>query len=239
MLTEQELILKFKQHPELQKRVGILKIASEINPDFKNPHIIGGYLRDLVLGVSPSDCDVFFEGHIKYQPGIKECIRAAEDELKITHYHDWEFENTLVTGVTDNLLENTIGYYSNHTDHLTMMAYDGHGNLRIGSSRTLHDLETRTYDVRYQGMLIWTIFRDRTFYSVLAGVATRGLYLCHKLGLNPSAASEELFRRFEFHFERLEDKDKQARIRYWNKKTKNLKGVEAILEKYDVKSLSF
>ena len=50
MLTEQELILKFKQHPELQKRVGILKIASEINPDFKNPHIIGGYLRDLVLG---------------------------------------------------------------------------------------------------------------------------------------------------------------------------------------------
>ncbi|KKS71190.1 MAG: hypothetical protein UV41_C0004G0014 [Candidatus Daviesbacteria bacterium GW2011_GWA2_42_7] len=202
MLTEQELILKFKQHPELQKRVGILKIASEINPDFKNPHIIGGYLRDLVLGVSP------------------------RDRLTATSVYEGEKDKERVAYSLSDYYTNADGerVFGKRTD----FKYRGE----------VLD-ETRTYDVRYQGMLIWTIFRDRTFYSVLAGVATRGLYLCHKLGLNPSAASEELFRRFEFHFERLEDKDKQARIRYWNKKTKNLKGVEAILEKYDVKSLSF
>lgn len=238
MLTEQELVLKFKQHKELQQRAEILKVASQINPDFKNPNIAGGYLRDVALGESPSDCDVFFEGKMKDQPGIIECIRAAEDELGYPNYSDWEFENTLATGLTDNLFENTIGYYSNHTDHLTMMAYDCKGNLRIGSSQTLHDLETRTYDVRYKGMLIWATSRDRTFYSILAGVATRGMYLCHKLGLHPSTASEDLFRRFEFHFQMLSDEDRQGRVNYWLKKTKNLTGTRAILEKYGIASLS-
>ena len=237
MLTEKELTLKFKQHKELQQRVSILAAASQINPDFRNSHVIGGYLRDVVLEVNPSDCDVFFEGNMKDQGGVLECIREAEDMLGYPHFQNWEFENSLATGVTKNLLENTIGFYSNHTDHLTMMAYDGQGNLHIGSSQTLHDLETRAYDVRYQGMLIWTMFRDRTFYSVLAGVATRGLYLCHKLNLHPSPQSVDLFKKFEFHFAKLDEKDKQARIEYWRKKTKNLPDADSILEKYGIKSL--
>lgn len=237
MLTKEVIESKFKQHPELQRRINTLQVASEINPDFKNPHIVGGYLRDVFLGVNPSDCDVFFEGYMKDQPGILEYIREAEDKLGYPNYPGWEFENTLATGVTDNLFDNTIGYYSNHTDHLTMMVYDGQGNLRIGSSQTLHDLETRTYDVRYQGILVWTMFRGRSFYSVLAGVATRGMYLCHKLNLHPSPNSADLFKRFESHFEKLEDEDKQGKIQYWKKKTKNLPGAGVILEKYGIRSL--
>lgn len=237
MLTKEVIELKFKQHPELQKRINTLKVASEINPDFKNPNISGGYLRDIILDVKPCDCDVFFEGYTKEQSCIVECIQAAEKQLGYSHYPDWEFDNTLATGATNDLFENTIGFYSNHTDYLSLMLYDSQGNLRIGLPQTLHDLETRTYDVRYQGVLIWTMFRDRTFDWEMAGVATRGLYLCHKLGLHPSAAAEDLFRRFEFHFRKMNDEDKKGLVGYWMNKTKGLKGIKSILNKYGVESL--
>lgn len=237
MLTKDAVKKILKNDPEVQKRVAILKLATKINPEFKNPTIIGGFLRDTILGMIPNDCDVVFDGYMKNQPEILECVREAEDKLGISHYDDWEFENFNVDGVTGNIVEDCIGFYSLHTDYLTLLLYSSKGRLDIGSEKTLENLKSKTYEIRYSGLLVWGGLKERAYFRELTGVGCRGLYLCHKLGLNVHPSAEELFKYFDINFSKLNEKDRVGLLRYWERKTKNLAGIREIVEKYEIKNL--
>jgi hypothetical protein len=228
---------KLISNSELKKRREVLWIASLINEDFKNPNICGGFLRDIFLDEEPSDCDVVFEGIQLNQPGIVECVRDAENSLGYLHFDDWEFSNAKAEGVSGDLFDDTIGFFSHHTDYLTLLLYDTDGQLRIGSGKTPEHLATRTYDVRHQGFAIWMGFRRRGYFNTVARVATRGLYLCYRLNLNPTDSAKELFRKFEFHFSKLNLGERKSLMAYWNKKTVNLEGIGDFTSQFGVKSL--
>jgi hypothetical protein len=237
-MTQKALANKILSNPDLQNKLKILSLAEKINPKFKNPNICGGYLRDLVLEASPSDCDVFFDGYMKNQHDILECVREAEKQLKIAPYTNWEFENFNVSCVTGDLYEDTIGFYSNHTDYLTLILCDTDGNVRFGSEDTISCLNAKIYDIRYQGLMVWTGFRDRTYYRSLAGLACRGMYLCHKLNLNPADSAIDLFKNFDFNYGKLTDDEKVSLLAYWNKKTRNISDIQLTLDRFNVKNLN-
>ena len=225
-------------NPELLEKLEVLKLASELNPEFKTPNITGGYLRDILLGKTSSDCDVVFEGYMKNQPGVLECVKEAEKKLKYEPYDGWEFENFKVSGLSGDIFEDVIGFYSNHTDYLTLIMCDGNKNIRVGSKHTLECLENRLYDIRYQGLLVWLGFRERTYFRAMAGLGCRGMYLCHKLELNISDNAEELFVKFDANFSRLTEEERASLLGYWNKKTRNLSNIVHILDRFGVKCLN-
>jgi hypothetical protein len=236
-MTKQGLEKIFENNKDLQKRIEILKLASNLNPGFKQPHIVGGFLRDLVLDNKPSDCDVIFEGNIKNQPGILECVIEAAKTLGYEPYNDWEFENFKTWDLSDNIIEDSIGFYSNHTDYLSQITYDTEKRVSIGSDRVLYCLENRLYDVRYDGILVWVGFRGRSYFRSLAGLCVRGLYLCHKLNLSTSEASTKLFKKFDELYEKLTNKEQEDVLEQWKRKTINLSNLEVTLSKYEIKKL--
>lgn len=237
-MNNEALNEKLSSNTDLQNKCAILKLATKLNPAFKNPNIIGGYLRDIALDKVPSDCDVVFEGYMKDQPGILECVKEAEHELGFSPYENWEFENFKASEVTGDIFEDTIGFYSNHTDFLTLILCDINGNLRIGSDKTSQYLSEKVYDIRYQGLMVWMAARSRSYFRSLAGVACRGIYLSHKLDLNPTKEAIALFEHFDLNFEKLSAEEKTSLTSYWNKKTKSLKNMDSTLRKYKISSLN-
>src|SRR5579859_3722412 len=121
MLTKERIQCKLNNSPLIKPRLETLRLAEEINPKFKNPHIVGGYMRNIVLGIAPNDCDVCFQGYMLNQPGILEAIREAEMRLGVEAYPEWECENISATGYSGDLYEDIVGKYSFHTDYLTMI----------------------------------------------------------------------------------------------------------------------
>lgn len=224
---------------ELASRIKILNLATKLNSDFKNPNITGGYIRDTLLGIPPSDCDVVFEGVSKNQPGVLETIFQASDQLNLPRYQNWEFENVKAVGTTGNLYEDTIGFFSNHTDPTTMFLYDQKGNLRYGHPDCLNNIFKKIYDIRFQGLLIWMTNRgERSYFRVLTGIATRGLYICLKCGLKPTKETKEVFKNYDFLFDKLTSQEKESVLSYWNKKTINLSSRKILLKKYKIINIS-
>ncbi len=232
---------KFQQllitDPEVQARVAVLKVATELNKDFHNPNITGGFLRDKLLGFEPRDCDVVFEGYQRDQPGILEAIYDAENYLGLPHSDNWECENKKATGISGHLEEDVIGFHSNHTDYLSTLMLSSDGELKIGSQRTIECIENGIYDIRHQGLMIWMAQAGRTYYRVYAGVACRGMYLCQRLGLTASAGAIEVFKRLDEFAERLTDLERESLLKFWKKKTIGIENAEEILERFGIQSL--
>lgn len=238
MLNVETARVTLFSNDEVQKRTAVLRRASEINPEFKNPYITGGMLRDILLGEEPRDCDVVFEGIKANQEGVLEAVQEAEARLGMNPLPGWEFENTYANGTSNSIIENTIGFYSNHTDFLTLLMVNGEEELHIGDEKTLPHLESRIYDPRYQGMMVWMGLRGRTYHEVLTGDAIRGLYLTHRLNLTPSEHAEELFYKVDEHFAHLTPEQQARRRTYWAKKTADVEDVDTILKQYNVTCLS-
>ncbi len=240
MLTKHKLEQKLNTHPLIIPRLQTLKLATEINPKFHNPHILGGFLRNIALDMEPNDCDVAFQGYQLNQPGITEAVRSAEQKLCIEPYPEWEFENIMATGLSGDFFENTVGKHSNHTDFLTGLMMGVDGKLFISDDKTLTDIENRIYDFRFHGIEIWANHRGkgRSYSSCIVGDLTRGLYLCASLNLTPSSIATFLFGYYDKFFGDLDLNDQEARKSYWFKKTKYDKKYQLILDRFHIKSLT-
>lgn len=242
MLTRQKVERKLKSHPWVKPRLATLALAQKINPKFKNPHIVGGYLRDTILGHKPHDCDVIFEGYQLNQPGTLEAVQKAEERLGIKPYPNWEFENISATGFSGNLHDDAVGKYSFHTDFLTMLIMDPKGKLSIGhEEKTLHDLEKRIYDLNFPGISMWANHRGagRSYASCITGDLIRGLYLTQSLKLHPSEIVTFLWSHFDTIFSSLNKEDQQARINYWKRKTKGDPSYNSILKRFKITALKY
>lgn len=240
MYSREQLQRQLTNHPLVTSRLDTLRLAAEINPAFRDPHITGGYLRNILLGVEPNDCDVVFKGIMINQPGITEVVQQAEAMLNIKPYPNWEFENSSATGYSGNFYDDNIGKYSYHTDYLTMIMMDTSNKLHLGQNcRTLQDLSSRTYDLYFPGIRMWAIHRGRgrSYLSCLTGDLIRGLYLCTSLKLAPSSAVEKLFNIFDDIYNSLDSQDQANRQTFWLKKTNADIIYKPILDKYSVKSL--
>jgi hypothetical protein len=236
MLTEKLLEDRLKSNPLVIDRLKTLRLAAEINPDFKDPHILGGYLRNIALGSGPKDCDVSFKGYIQNQPGILEAVMEAERRLGVKNENGWDFENALATELSTDFYEIILGKYSNHTDYLTMLAMDTNGNLYTGGEKTITDLDNRVYDLRFEGVEIWANYRGRgrSYTSCIVGDLTRGLYFGQLLELNHSRVATFLTQSFDHFFNQLESEDQKARISFWLKKTNGDASYKPILDKFGV-----
>ena len=236
MLTKNQLETTLTANSAVHDRIRTLKLAEEINPNFRTPHIVGGYLRNIYYGIEPKDCDVVFQGYQLNQPGILEAVREAEEKLNIEPYQNWEFENALATGITNDFYENTIGKYSHHTDYLTLMLMDGNGTLYLGDEKTLSDLENRVYDLRFAGVEVWVNHRGkgRSYASCLTRDLIRGLYLGRFLNLKHSAIAEFLTRHFDVFYYELSLEDQLAIQAFWMKKTKGDPFYQVILDRFGV-----
>lgn len=239
MLTKQDLEKRLNSHPLVISRLQTLRLAEEINPEFRRPCIMGGFLRNIALGAEPNDCDVVFQGHQLNQSGIVEAICEAESRLGITPYARWDFENVMATGLSGDFFENTVGKCANHTDYLTMLLMDTNGTLYLGEENTLLGIENRIYDFRFSGIEIWANHRGngRSYASCIVGDLTRGLYLCTALNLTPSAIVSFLMSNYDILSEKLDKEDREARRSYWLKKTKGDRKYQPILDRFNIKTL--
>lgn len=240
MLTKKGVETRLRNNEGVKARVATLRLAERINPKFQNPHVVGGYLRNTILGAEPNDCDVIFQGFQLNQPGITEAVYSAEEKLGIEHYPNWEFENISATGYSGDLYEDVIGKYAFHTDYLTMILMDTKSNLYIGEvEKTLHDFENRVYDLRFCGVEMWANHRakGRSYASCLIGDLTRGMYLCQSLNLTPSPIAEFLMSNYDSLFSKLDEENQEARRRYWLRKTKGERIYQKILDRFGITSL--
>jgi|GEM_PF-5519764 hypothetical protein len=239
MLTKQRLQTQLLKDPQVQNRLTTLKLAEELNPRFHAPHIVGGYLRNIFLGYQPKDCDVVFQGYQLNQPGILECVREAELQLKLEPYPNWDFENVTATGVTPDFYDNTIGKYSHHTDYLTLMLMDSAGKVYLGDTKTLADLDTRTYDLRFAGVEIWATHRGkgRSYTNCLLGDLIRALYLGGCLGLKYSQIVSFLLSHFDSFYASLPSEAQKTRQAFWLSKTQGDPLYQPILDRFGIHSL--
>jgi hypothetical protein len=241
MLTRKDLEKTLATHPLVQPRLETLRLAEEINPAFHKPHIMGGYLRNIVLGKEPKDCDVFFQGQQLNQPGIIEAVREAEQRLGIEPFPEWDFENLLATGPSDDFYANAIGIHAMHTDYLTILLMDSHGHLYIGDEeKSLSDFTNRVYDLRFLGIEVWANHRGqgRSYGSCLIGDLTRAIYLAKVLDLSHSAIVNYLLRNFDTFFNQLDENDQTARSMYWEKKSGRDSSYQPMLDFYGITALT-
>ncbi|MEN9389857.1 MAG: hypothetical protein RLY61_941 [Candidatus Parcubacteria bacterium] len=236
MLTEKILETNLNCNQLIIDRLKTLSLAAEINPDFKDPHIHGGYLRNIALGKDPKDCDVTFKGYTQNQPGILESVIEAEKRLGVKNENGWDFENAYATELSSDFYEIILGKFSHHTDYLTMLAMDTSGNLYTGGKKTISDLDRRVFDLRFEGVEIWASYRGkgRSYASCIVGDLTRGLYFGQLLGLNHSTTAAFLTQNFDHFFNSLESEDQKARINFWLKKTNGDTSYKPILDKFGV-----
>jgi hypothetical protein len=236
MLTEKILETKLNSNPLIIDRLKTLKLAEEINPDFKDPHILGGYLRNIALDANPRDCDVSFKGYQPNQPGVLEAVLEAEKRLGIRNENGWDFENAYATNLSKDFYEIILGKYSNHTDYLTMLAMDTKGILYTGGEKTIHDIDNRVFDLRFEGVEIWANYRGqgRSYASCIIGDLTRGLYFGQLLDLQHSAIATLLTQNYNHIFNALNLDDQQARVNFWLNKTKGDVVYKPILDKFGV-----
>lgn len=228
-----------KQSDLVKPKLEVLRLAEEINPKFREPHIIGGYLRNIILAAAPNDCDVVFQGYQLNQPGILEAVQEAEERLGIPHFPDWEFENTSATGYSGDFFEDNIGKYSYHSDYLTMLMMNTTGKLLVSRDKTLEDLGTRTYDLHFPGVEMWAKHRGngRSYESCITGDLIRAFYLCISLDLTPSMTTAFLMRHFDEIFNSLMPDDQESRVAFWLKKTQGSSKYQSILDQFGVKVL--
>lgn len=236
MLSKETLETKLNTNPLIIDRLKTLKLAEEINPEFKDPHILGGYLRNIALDCEPKDCDITFKGYMPNQPGILEAVLEAEKRLGITNENGWDFENAYASELSTDFYEIILGKYANHTDYLTMLAMDTEGNLYTGGEKTLHDIENRIFDIRFEGVEIWANHRGngRSYASCITGDLIRGLYFGQLLNLNHSPTTAFLTQNFDHIFKQLNIEDQKARIDFWLKKTNGNIFYKPILDKFGV-----
>ena len=239
MLNERVLESKLNSNPLVVDRIRTLKLAEEINPKFKDPHILGGYLRNLALDCAPKDCDVAFRGYMKDQPGVLEAVLEAEKRLGIKNKNGWDLENAFASELSTDFYEIIIGKHSNHTDYLTMLGMDVSGKLYTGGEKTLFDIENRIFDLRFEGIEIWANYRGkgRSYASCITGDLIRGLYFGQLLRLEHSATASFLTQCFDHIFNMLEVDDQNARINFWLKKTNGSPFYKPILVKFGVTTL--
>jgi hypothetical protein len=238
MLTQDQLQKFLNTHPLVEPRLRTLALAAELNPDFKTPHIQGGYLRNIALDVEPNDCDVFFAGTQRNQPGVIEAVKKAEAILGLD-YDKWEFENLTATGVSGDFLADSVGQHGPYTDHASTLIMSSDGELKIGGPETLNNLANRIYDLRLTGIEVWATHRGqgRSYASCILGDLIRALYLCHDLNLTPSPCTADFLNRFDSLFRNLEAADQQSRINFWLKKTKGDPSYRPTLSKFNITSL--
>lgn len=239
-MNRNQMERELRNNPDVDQRTSTLKLAQEINPQFCDPHIVGGYLRNILLGCKPNDCDVVFKGTQLNQPGVLEAVQEAEAKLGIPPYLDWEFENITATGYSKDLYSDVLGRYSFHTDYLTMVLMDTNQILYIGEEeKTLTNYEQRIYDLHFQGIMMWVTHRakGRSYQSCLVGDLIRCLYLCQGLNLTPSPVCELLVSNFDTLFQELNTEDQKSRLSFWLKKTKGNPAFNQILDKYAIYSL--
>ncbi len=236
MLTKKVLETKLNTNPLVKDRLRTLTLAEEINPKFKDPHILGGYLRNIALDAEPKDCDVSFKGFQPNQPGILEAVLEAEKILGIKNENGWDFENAYATELSNDFYEIILGKFSNHTDYLTMLAMDTKGTLYTGEEKTVSDIENRIFDLRFEGVEIWANYRGqgRSYASCITGDLTRGLYFGQLLNLEHSAIASFLTQNFDHIFNNLSLEDQKARINFWLKKTNGDEFYKPILDKFGV-----
>ncbi|MCX6784297.1 MAG: hypothetical protein NT141_04540 [candidate division WWE3 bacterium] len=222
----------------LQDRLSVLRLASSINPLFSNPAIAGGFIRDTLLGFLPADCDVIFNGYCRNQPGISECVVKAESQLKLGPFSDWEFENVTATGVSGNMQQDVVGVYSNYTDWLTMAMCVAESGEAFFGAKTLDHISNRSYDIRFQGIAVWMGFRQRTYWRALGGVASRGMYLCHKLKLTPTTESMAVFLKYDEILSHLDSAERDGLLKWFSYKVRNLPDFGDTLRRFGVTAFS-
>lgn len=239
MLTLETLERQLLDHPLVAPRLATLRKAEELNPDFRNPHIVGGFLRNIALNKQPNDCDVVFQGKELNQPGVSEAVREAEHQLGV-YYPDWEFENVSATGLSGDFYADTIGIHSWHTDYLTLILMGNEGKVLLGDEKTLQDLDERIYDLRFSGVEVWVNHRRKGhgYASCLIGDLIRCLYLCKSLDLAPSLISDFLLHHFDAIFSELTLDDQENRRGFWHKKSKGDTSYQPMLDRYNIKTLT-
>jgi len=243
MLTTDDVKGCLRISEKLAQRLAILQRVTELEPRFQTPYIAGGYLRDIVLQETPSDCDVLFVDPTSKQTlpeWVLKVVRAAEAEIGFGPFTDWEFWNMDATKVSGNIVADVIGFYSHHTDYLAQLMCSSAGEILIGSpEKTLADLSNRIYDVRYQGLLVRAALHERSYHSVLAVTGLRGLYLCYRIHLSPSPAAKELFQQLPALLASLSTEEKTALLNWYQGKTSSYPKLTNILKEYGINYSDF
>lgn len=235
-MTREEAELRLAAHPLIQPRLTTLRLAAQLNPDFGNPHIVGGYLRNILLGVAPRDCDVVFEGYMRNQPGVLEAVQEAEQSLGIEPFGDWEFENSKATGFSGDILADNIGKYAYHTDYLTRLMMNVNAELIVADPKTLEHIEERIYEIYLPGIEMWATHRGngRSYASCIAGDLIRALYFVRSINVSLSSHVEFLLQHYDEIFSGLSSDDQASRIKFWRKKTNADPGYRPLLDTYGI-----
>jgi hypothetical protein len=235
-MTHEEAEVYLATHPLVKPRLATLRKAAELNKDFCNPHIVGGYLRNVLLGVAPRDCDVVFEGHMLDQPGILEAVQEAERLLDIEPFSDWEFENSKATGFSGDIIADNIGEYTYHTDYLTRLMMNTNAELIVVDPKTLEHIEKRIYEIYLPGVEMWATHRGngRSYASCIAGDLIRALYFAHSINVSLSRHVEFLLKHYDEIFSGLSPDDQASRIKFWRKKTGGNPSYKRILDRYNI-----
>ena len=235
-MTFEEAEGHLSAHTLVRPRLATLRKAAELNKDFRNPHIVGGYLRNILLGVAPRDCDVVFEGYMRNQPGVLEAVQEAEQLLGIEPFGDWEFENSTATGFSGDFIADNIGVYTYHTDYLTMLMMNAEGKLLIGQRETLQYIEQRLYEIYLPGVAMWAKHRGegRSYASCISADLIRAIYLSRVLNVTLSPHVEFLLNHYDQIFKGLSADDQAGRIKFWRKKTGGKSEYQDVLDHYHI-----
>ena len=167
-----------------------LNKAKAIYPKIDSIGINGGFMLDIILNLEPFDIDIKYSIKSEKSETVRACVcKELQDltkELNVWNNKPLDFGNYLKyphLPVNLPIYECEIGLFSHQTEYVSMFFLNSDGRI-WSNSDALKDLGNKTYEIRLEGLLIWTGVMKKDYFATLTGTLFRGLGYAHKRAFN-------------------------------------------------------
>lgn len=222
------------------------KIKREI-PTIDEIIVRGGFTPDILLEKEPQDIDIFYCVKNKNGKYSVRChcngIRNKIDTLNLKYVgkkYNYDLENSFEKEPRLKPIERTAGFFSYHSDWLSMFCLDIGGNIWANKT-TLNFFEKRIHEIRYEGFLPWAYYSKPTdsnnYYASFAYEIVRGLAHIQRRKLEMGKLFSELVDNAPFILKELSQaKERKGIITYIEHKFGDLETLTKTTRELNLKN---
>jgi hypothetical protein len=168
----------------------------------------GGAVLDTILGLQFDDIDIFY--NLKQFDGSCQCQRIKKLVLENGIFSDFhgnvDFENSQEKQPGRDPITQTVGFFSYHTENISMLCIDQHGRL-WSNPEAVRDIRSKVYEMRFEGLVMWRSFPkvkdSETLYGLLCRNIGRAISYMDKRSLVPGENTINFFREWRFILDQL------------------------------------
>ena len=200
-----------------------LRLIRKAIPELSSIVLRGGGAYDLLLGLEPSDIDLFYAFADNSTECKCEAIQSVINVLPLKYIKgkDVDLENSYEKEPRLSPIERTVGHFSYHSDYNSMFVIDEEGRVWT-NIRSLDYFKQGVYEINYAGFLPWAYYPhtgdSHNYFAFYCYITIRGLGYVIKRNLKVGPLFKELLSESRYILSQCLLVEDPARIRKYRDK---------------------